>query len=507
MAKVKISKIAKDLNVALSTVFEFLKRKNISVEEHPNARIEDDVAQLLIYEFRTDKSKKAVLELKKRERLLKYLKQLMTFAELMTLKDYGCNKPYIVPISNYDVVLVICDEIKRRWDRLMPIFSPQEVKLIEEYNGCIKFIENLPSRGGIGARRAKLYYGFYMSNNAREDVYLVSNQIQKEAIIAKVKKILIHPDLCIKEEAIQNFEAEWQLTGKTHFEIMPLLNDEFETSVNELKARSVTKTQTGEEFRIATESPGKPKILGTLQFDAKGKPIVARHTEKSCDSASAYGGRCGEIKKFSVVWTFVEDVKSDHVVLCVGETTGIMWKSELGKLDIGQLKKGEKIKAKVIDICDDRVLFSHDAIDRRIEITPGEKNTYVIDTNIFLECPDIIRKICEDYDVVIPEKVITEIDFNKTNKDAKIKENAKEAIRIIHDESKFGVRVRIEKFDSAFLPKDLDSRNNDDIILSVAIKIAKSSCHPILLTNDKGLSIKATAHDITSINLQDFLAQ
>ncbi len=55
----KISKIAKDLNVSLSTVFEFLRKNNIAVEEHPNARIDDRIESMLINEFQHDKEVKS----------------------------------------------------------------------------------------------------------------------------------------------------------------------------------------------------------------------------------------------------------------------------------------------------------------------------------------------------------------------------------------------------------------------------------------------------------------
>lgn len=59
MARIKISKVARDLNVALPTVVEFLRGKNITVEEdNPNARIDEEVADLLIKEFESDKNQK-----------------------------------------------------------------------------------------------------------------------------------------------------------------------------------------------------------------------------------------------------------------------------------------------------------------------------------------------------------------------------------------------------------------------------------------------------------------
>ena len=45
--------------MALPTVVEFLRGKNITVEEdNPNARIDEEVADLLIKEFESDKNQK-----------------------------------------------------------------------------------------------------------------------------------------------------------------------------------------------------------------------------------------------------------------------------------------------------------------------------------------------------------------------------------------------------------------------------------------------------------------
>lgn len=59
MAKTKISKVAKDINVALPTVVEFLRKKGITVEDNPNARIDDDVYDLLVKEYAPDKAVKS----------------------------------------------------------------------------------------------------------------------------------------------------------------------------------------------------------------------------------------------------------------------------------------------------------------------------------------------------------------------------------------------------------------------------------------------------------------
>lgn len=57
--RIKLSKIAKDLNVGVNTVAEFLKRHNIEVDAgNPNARIGEDAEALLKCEFSNDKDAK-----------------------------------------------------------------------------------------------------------------------------------------------------------------------------------------------------------------------------------------------------------------------------------------------------------------------------------------------------------------------------------------------------------------------------------------------------------------
>ena len=67
MPKVKISTLAKDLNVSLPTVFEFLRKKNITVDESPNTRVEEDVVAMLTDEFQSDKALRASAPVRKKE--------------------------------------------------------------------------------------------------------------------------------------------------------------------------------------------------------------------------------------------------------------------------------------------------------------------------------------------------------------------------------------------------------------------------------------------------------
>ncbi|MDE6576708.1 MAG: translation initiation factor IF-2 N-terminal domain-containing protein, partial [Muribaculaceae bacterium] len=56
--RTKISKVAKDLNVGVGTVVDFLRKHNIEVENNPNARVDDSAVSLLMSEFSNDKADK-----------------------------------------------------------------------------------------------------------------------------------------------------------------------------------------------------------------------------------------------------------------------------------------------------------------------------------------------------------------------------------------------------------------------------------------------------------------
>jgi len=60
MAKPKrLSKVARELNLGISTIVEFLGTKGVEVESNPNAKIDGDTYEILAEEFQSDKSAKA----------------------------------------------------------------------------------------------------------------------------------------------------------------------------------------------------------------------------------------------------------------------------------------------------------------------------------------------------------------------------------------------------------------------------------------------------------------
>lgn len=63
------------------------------------------------------------------------------------------------------------------------------------------------------------------------------------------------------------------------------------------------------------------------------------------------------------------------------------------------------------------------------EIVKGKENIYIIDTNVFVDQPDIISKIDQKYSVVLSAKVIDELDYLKISLTEEQKRNVQKALR------------------------------------------------------------------------------
>ena len=138
---------------------------------------------------------------------------------------------------------------------------------------------------------------------------------------------------------------------------------------------------------------------------------------------------------------------------------------------------------------------------KRKELVENKENIYIIDTNIFVNCPDIISRIGNKYKIVIPAKVLEELDKLKLKADID-KKNLNEAAKNINT-AFVNHYSQMEEADLSLLPKDFDRHNPDCMILSVALKYKNEN--PILLTSDNMLQSRASGLGITTISLKDFL--
>jgi rRNA-processing protein FCF1 len=138
------------------------------------------------------------------------------------------------------------------------------------------------------------------------------------------------------------------------------------------------------------------------------------------------------------------------------------------------------------------------------EIKKDKENIYIIDTNVFVDYPDIISKIDKKYNIVLSAKVIDELDYLKVSLTEEQKKNVQKALRLINENiDKRGIKMEIA--DSSLLPNDFNKKSPDNLILSVALKFREEN--PIILTSDNGLQIKAKGLGLTTIKLKEFLNQ
>ena len=130
------------------------------------------------------------------------------------------------------------------------------------------------------------------------------------------------------------------------------------------------------------------------------------------------------------------------------------------------------------------------------------QETFIIDTNVFVDCPDILNRINPNMQIIISAKVVDELDKLKVTLDDSKKGNAELALRYLN-RSFDGHHIRMECADMEYLPVDFNRKNPDNMILSIALKYKNQN--PILITSDNGLQLKAKGMRINTLTLHDFL--
>jgi len=142
------------------------------------------------------------------------------------------------------------------------------------------------------------------------------------------------------------------------------------------------------------------------------------------------------------------------------------------------------------------------AVENRIKDEILAK-TYIIDTNVFIENPDIIEKIENKHYVVLSHTVINELD--KLKQKDKLKVKATKAIEILNKQLGKNKQLRTAKANTTILGEDYQQKSPDNRILSVAFMYKDKN--PILLTSDNGLQLKAKSIGIPTISLKEFLGE
>lgn len=184
-------------------------------------------------------------------------------------------------------------------------------------------------------------------------------------------------------------------------------------------------------------------------------------------------------------------------------------KCEIGQLDVNPIVTDEKgsnesnlSKLSGLKVIDKIDLSKFEKPKK--EIVKGKENIYIIDTNVFVDFPEIISKIDSKYSVVLSAKAIDELDYLKISLTEEQKRNVQKALKQINESiDKRGIKMQTA--DLSLLPNDFNKKSPDNFILSVALKFKGEN--PIMLTSDNALQIKAKGLGITTISLKNFLKQ
>jgi PhoH-like ATPase len=148
-----------------------------------------------------------------------------------------------------------------------------------------------------------------------------------------------------------------------------------------------------------------------------------------------------------------------------------------------------------------------------------KKTTYVIDTNVFLTDYEALDKFGSN-DIVIPIKVLEEIDKNKKRQDG-VGLNARHFIRVLDElrekntdktnlkngiklgANKGMIRVRSSEADVELLKGHLDPTHPDNIILAAALAEMENNENVVLVSLDVNMRVKCDSLGVKSETYQE----
>ena len=95
----RLSKVARELNVGITTIVEFLNSKGIKIESNPNTKIQDSVYNVLLSEFQSEKKEKE----KSRNVISKEKRETITLENTTRKVEEVDNEPEEILIKNVNV--------------------------------------------------------------------------------------------------------------------------------------------------------------------------------------------------------------------------------------------------------------------------------------------------------------------------------------------------------------------------------------------------------------------
>lgn len=229
----------------------------------------------------------------------------------------------------------------------------------------------------------------------------------------------------------------------------------------------------------------------------------------------------------------------EYIGIDLGTTNSIVSYMEKGKARVLKIGKSEIVASAIFFESKDKQLFGQKALERMVtypecgirlfkrmlrdynttqkikfrkkrEIEDKIISTYLIDTNIFIHCPNILDRVCEGERVILPYTVLDELKFREEDPNTKYQAEVARASIYKYREKENSI-IELREITHSLIPKGCfksaitANDRNDNGILSIGIEAEQNDEEIILLTGDNGLRTKAIENKIKNKNLDEFL--
>ena len=257
MAVQRLSKVARELNVGISTIVDFLESKGVSIDAKPNTKLDTDVYDIVSQEFASDKGAKEES---------KNVSMPSTDRESVSIESSRADVEETPAIENDDESILIknipADEI---------VESPAEEEVKEESNE----VEILPADDIDEDGKVKVLGKIDLSSmnlKTRPDKKSKKEQ-EKEAKAEKDAKAK-------EEEAKKAVEKEAEINAATKKQAEEKAAEEKAADDDTKKKAADAEAATPLEIKTDVEKLEGIKVLGKIELPKEKKPVASSSQNK-----------------------------------------------------------------------------------------------------------------------------------------------------------------------------------------------------------------------------------
>ena len=455
------------------------------------------------------------------------------------------------PIKDYDIndkqVVISLNDFQRRINLATEKSPEQVISILDEYftdslfiepviflHNLSKFIENAKQeiwlllkeisereieilKKIIANNKGKYYFIYLESNELTRDFY---DQIAEEKNQFKNVYILLMDSVIEFNILFKTDNIIWNVFKNQISNIPISTNGNLHRIEKYFINRNITEFDIEEnylkEYRLSFAKEYFPAVSKKIKQFFKELNIENEIKKDKIEEIKNINAELTPFKNLKYYRSYFQDIErqKNQAIDTILQNRNLKIISKIEKLSKTLIEKEdpsinfiEKLEVKILKekeecLNEEYVLFTEleskiKSTKKNIEIV-SQRKSIIIDTNILLEEPNIIEMIGQQQIIIFSGKVIDELDNLKIKPG--LKQKAQNAIRNIHkhQQSK-NIRFNVSKVEN--LPRDFDKKSPDNIILSVALQYKKRN--PIILTNDKGMSIKAKTLDIPAKNINE----